>query len=382
MMDNIWLTSALWIGVALASSLISIRLALSVALIEIMMGALGGNIIGMPLTPWINYLAGFGAILLTFLAGAEVDMAVVRRNLGASLGIGFVSFLLPYLGCMLAARYLLGWPWPQAQIAGIALSTTSVAVVDAVLVETELGKIILAACFITDLGTVLALGIVFASFTVWLLAFAAATIVVVMMLPKVGPWFFALVGQRVSEPEIKFLLLILFALGGFATAVGSEAVLPAYLVGMALAPAFQHDPELPHRMRVIAFAVLTPFYFLKAGSLIEAKALIAGAGLIALFLGMKMATKFVGILPLTRYYRFDKREGMYTTLLMSTGLTFGSISALYGLTNHIIDQEQYTILLTAVIASAVVPTVIAQKWFLPKTGTEMKGIRPHRTHQQ
>src|SRR5207237_2384661 len=178
----------------------------------------------------------------------------------------------------------------------------------------------------------------------------------------VAPWFFASVGRRVSEPDIKFLLLVLFALGGFASAVGSEAVLPAYLIGMALAPAFAHDPELPHRIRIIAFAVLTPFYFLKAGSLIEAKALVSGAALIALFLGAKMATKFVGILPLTRYYRFENRAGMYTTLLMSTGLTFGSISALYGLTNNIIDQEQYTILLTAVIGSAVVPTVIAQTW--------------------
>jgi Kef-type K+ transport system membrane component KefB len=371
MVENLWLASSVWIGLALVSALISIRLALSVALIEIMVGALGGNLIGLPLTPWVNYIAGFGAILLTFLAGAEVDMEVVRRNVGASVGIGVVSFLLPYLGCMLAARYLLGWPWPQAQIAGISLSTTSVAVVYAVMVETglnktELGKIILAACFITDLGTVLALGIAFASFTVWLLAFAAATAIVVALLPKFAPWFFASVGRRVSEPDIKLLLLILFALGGFATAVGSEAVLPTYLIGMALAPAFQRDPELPHRMRVIAFAVLTPFYFLKAGSLVEAKALVSGAALIALFLGLKMATKFIGILPLTRYYRFENREGMYTTLLMSTGLTFGSISALYGLTNHIIDQEQYTILLTAVIASAVVPTVIAQKWFLPK----------------
>ena len=370
MMDNLWLASAVWIALALASSLISIRLALSVALIEIMVGALGGNLIGLPLTPWVNYLAGFGAILLTFLAGAEVDMDVVRRNVGASLGIGFVSFLFPYLGCMLAARYLLGWDWPQAQIAGISLSTTSVAVVYAVMVETglnktELGKIILAACFITDLGTVLALGTVFASFTIWLLAFAVATIAVALMLPRFAPWFFASIGRRVSEPDIKFLLLVLFALGGFATAVGSEAVLPAYVIGMALAPAFQRDPELPHRMRVIAFTMLTPFYFLKAGSLVEAQALLSGAALILLFLAAKMVAKFIGILPLTYYYRFGNREGMYTTLLMSTGLTFGSISALYGLTNHIIDQEQYTILLTAVIGSAVVPTVIAQKWFLP-----------------
>src|SRR6476659_10180720 len=176
MMENIWLASAVWIGLALVSSLISIRLALSVALIEIVVGALGGNLIGMPLTPWVNYLAGFGAILLTFLAGAEVDMDVVRRNLGASIGIGVLSFLLPYLGCMLAARYLLDWPWAQAQIAGISLSTTSVAVVYAVMVETglnktELGKIILAACFVNDLGTVLALGIVFAHFDLWLALF-------------------------------------------------------------------------------------------------------------------------------------------------------------------------------------------------------------------
>ena len=373
MVENIWLTSALWIGLALAASLISIRLALSVALVEIMVGAFGGNLIGMPLAPWINYLAGFGAILLTFLAGGEVDMEVVRRNVGASIGIGFLSFLLPYLGCMLAARYLLGWPFPQAQIAGISLSTTSVAVVYAVMVETglnktELGKIILAACFVTDLGTVLALGIVFTSFSVWLVAFTAATIAVAALLPKVGPWVFAQVGRRVSEPDIKFVLLILFALGGFATSVGSEAVLPAYLIGMAMAPVFQRDPELPHRMRGIAFAVLTPFYFLKAGSLIEGKVLVTGAAVIALFLALKMVTKFVGVWPLTRLYRFENREGIYTTLLMSTGLTFGSISALYGLTNHIINQEQYTILLTTVIGSAVVPTVIAQKWFLPKIG--------------
>jgi Kef-type K+ transport system membrane component KefB len=167
---------------------------------------------------------------------------------------------------------------------------------------------------------------------------------------------------------------VLFLLGGIATSVGSEAVLPAYIVGMVLAPAFQNEHELAHRMRVMAFAILTPFYFLKAGSLIEFKTLVAGAGLIALFLGLKMLTKFVGILPLTGVFRFKRRDGIYTTLLMSTGLTFGSISALYGLTNKIIDQRQYTILLTAVIGSAVVPTLIAQKWFLPKIGAAKQEV--------
>jgi Kef-type K+ transport system membrane component KefB len=231
--------------------------------------------------------------------------------------------------------------------------------------RTELGKIILAACFINDIGTVLALGLVFANYNLYLLLFVVVTIAVVAVLPFVVPWLFRKIGGRASEPEIKFLFLILFALGGLANLGKSEAVLPAYLIGMALAPFFLANRELQLRLRAICFAFLTPFYFLKAGSLIEGRALVAGAGLIGLFLAMKMATKFCGILPLTRYFKFIPREGMYTTMMMSTGLTFGSISALFGLTNHIIDQAQYTVLLTAVIGSAVVPTLIAQLWFHP-----------------
>jgi len=231
--------------------------------------------------------------------------------------------------------------------------------------QTELGKIILAACFINDIGTVLALGLIFANYNFYLLLFAIVTVVVIATLPFIIRPLFAWLGGRTSEPEIKFIFLVLFALGGLANLGKSEAVLPAYLVGMALAPFFLANRKLQLRMRAICFAFLTPFYFLKAGSLIEAHALIAGATLIGLFLGMKMITKFFGILPLTRYFSFEPREGMYTTLMMSTGLTFGSISALFGLTNHIIDQAQYTILLTAVIGSAVVPTLIAQIWFRP-----------------
>jgi Kef-type K+ transport system membrane component KefB len=231
--------------------------------------------------------------------------------------------------------------------------------------RTELGKIILAACFINDIGTVLALGLIFANYNIYLLLFALVTIAAIAVLPWVVPRLFARIGKRTSEPEIKFLFFVLFILGGLANLGQSEAILPAYLVGMALAPFFMIEKELQLRMRAICFAFLTPFYFLKAGSLIEGHALIAGAGLIAAFLAMKMVTKFVGILPLTCYFKFDKREGMYTTLMMSTGLTFGSISALFGLTNHIIDQDQYTVLLTAVIGSAVVPTLIAQIWFRP-----------------
>jgi Kef-type K+ transport system membrane component KefB len=379
-MDNVWLASSLWIGLALIASVLSVWVAISVALTEIVVGAIAGNIISLPLAPWVNFLAGFGAILLTFLAGAEIDPDVVRRKLWPSLSIGVISFAAPYVGVLLIAHYAVGWPWPQAQIAGISMSTTSVAVVYAVMVETgfnrtELGKIILAACFVTDLGTVLALGLVFAHYDLRLALFVVVTVFALWLLAKFAPRLLQALGERVSE-------VVLLFLGGLASIAGSEAVLPAYLVGMVLAPTFLRDRELPNRIRIVAFTILTPFYFLKAGSLVEAHAVASAAGLILHYLAVKMLTKFVGILPLTRFFAFEPREGMYTTLLMSTGLTFGSISALFGLTNNIIDQQQYTILVTAVIGSAVVPTLIAQKWFMPTfrpLDTEGERLRPRLT---
>lgn len=374
-MDNVWLASALWIGLALLSSLISIRVVISVALIEIIVGAVAGNLIGLGPNPWVNYLAGVGSVLLTFLAGAEIDPVVIKKHFWSSILIGVMGFLVPFLGVLAYTRFVCGWTWPQAEIAGLALSTTSVAVVYAVMVETgynrsEIGKIILAACFINDLGTVLALGVLFANFNLWLVLFAAVTALVMWLLPRFAPWFFKRVGSRISEPEIKFILLLLFLLGGLSNIAKSEAVLPAYLVGMVMAPFFLKEQVLAQRMRVMAFTLLTPFFFLKAGALVKFGSVATGAVLILVLLAVKVATKFVGIWPLTRAFRFGHREGMYLTLLMCTGLTFGSICALFGLTNGIINQDQYTVLVTAVIASAVVPTLIAQRWFQPRIEDE------------
>jgi Kef-type K+ transport system membrane component KefB len=372
-MENVWFVASAWMGLALLASLISIRLGISVALAEIFVGVLGGNFLGFHTTPWIDFLATFGSGLLTFLAGAEIDPESFKRHLTPSLVIGSVGFLFPFAGATAFARLVAGWDLRAAEIAGIALSTTSVAVVYAVMVETGLnetglGKLILAACFVNDLGTVLALGVLFASFNIWMAVFVAVTAVVLWHLPRVTRWVIARWGRRVSEPEVKFIFLVLFFLGGLSTMARSEAVLPAYLVGLVIAGVFVRDKVLVHRMRAIAFTMLTPFFFIKAGTLVSLPALVSGFVLILALLGVKLATKFVGVWPATRLYRMGVREGNYTTLLMSTGLTFGSISALYGLTNGIIDQAQYTILVTVVIGSAVVPTFIAQTWFLPEAG--------------
>jgi len=369
--DNDYFIAAAWIGLALIASLVSIRVGISVALIEILVGVLAGNFAGLHTTPWIDFLAMFGAGLLTFLAGAEIDPDSLRRHIKVSLTVGVVSFAAPFAAAWAFAYFIAGWDLQAAQIAGIALSTTSVAVVYAVMIESglaenELGKTILAACFITDLGTVVALGVLFADFSPVLLVFIVVMGVVLWLMPRATRWFLVHVPGRVSEPEIKFLFLVLFFLGGLAKAAGSEAVLPAYLVGLAVAGVFVRDRVLVHRMRSIAFSILTPFYFIKAGLLVSLPAVVGGAGLIVAFLGVKVGAKVAGVWPTARAFGMPVREANYTTLLMSTGLTFGSISALYGLTNGYIDQAAYTVLVTVVILSAIVPTLIATRFFEPQ----------------
>jgi Kef-type K+ transport system membrane component KefB len=379
-MDNIWFIAAIWMGLAFLASLISIRTGISVALIEIVVGVIVGNIGGsehhiLKTTEWTNFLAMLGSGVLTFLAGAEIDPASLKANLRASMTIGILSFLLPFVGVWLFAQFVLGWPLHQAQIAGIALSTTSVAVVYAVMIEgglgqTPMGKKILAACFITDFGTVLALGTLFANFNLWLVVFVVVMSAMLWFMPKWTQFIITRLGAtRVSEPEVKFIFLVLFFLGGLASTAKSEAVLPAYLVGLVVAGVFLRDKTLVHRMRSIAFTIFTPFYFIKAGLYVSLPALWSAIGIIALLLALKMATKFVGVWPFTKMFYMRNREANYTTLLMATGLTFGTISALFGLQNKIIDDKQYTILVTVVILSAFVPTLIAQKFFQPTIET-------------
>lgn len=371
---NVYWIAAAWMGMALLASLISIRAGISVALIEIVVGAVVGNLPGhtdfVQQTEFTNFLATLGSVVLTFLAGAEIDPESLRRHWRASISIGVVSFAVPFVGALLFSRFVLGWSWSAAEISGVALSTTSVAVVYAVMVETglnrvDLGKLILAACFVTDLGTVLALGGLFADFN-WLLAvFVVITGLVMWLMPALTRVVLRTVGGRVSEPEIKFLFLVLFALGGLAGSAKSEAVLPAYLIGLVVAGVFLHDRIIVDRLRTVAFALLTPFFFLKAGLLISLSALVTGIGIIAVLFAVKMVTKVVVVWPTAAAFGLDARDRTYTTLLMATGLTFGSISALYGLTNHLITQAQYSQLVTVVILSAFVPTLIAQQFFQP-----------------
>ena len=378
-MTDIFAHAALWLGLALVATLLSIWLGIATAMSEIVVGTVAqlllGALIGSAVLgtdqSWIRFLSSTGAVLLTFLAGAELDPDVMRKSWKETCGVGLIGFFAPFLGCTAVAYYLLGWTVSSSWLAGIALSTTSVAVVYAVMLEfgfnrTHYGKTVLAACFVNDLATVLALGLMFSPFTVKTLVFAGVCIVAFTILPWLTPRFFKRFGDRPSELEAKFLLLCMFGLGALALWADSEPVLPAYIMGMVLAGTVGKDHALIRRLRTLTIGFLTPFYFIRAGSYVSVPALIAAPGAFVLLLLAKMASKIVGVYPMTRAFGSPRQQGIYTTLMMSTGLTFGSISALFGLAHDIITDAQYSYLIAAVVASAVVPTLIANAFFLPR----------------
>jgi Kef-type K+ transport system membrane component KefB len=378
-MSNVWFLAAVWVGLALVATLLAIWFRVSTALSEIVVGTVAQLVIGVALggaslgaqAPWITFLAGTGAIVLTFLAGAELDPGIFRTKWKEALVVGLAGFVAPFLGVAAIARWGLGWSVGSSWLAGVALSTTSVAVVYAVMLElgfnvTQYGKAILAACFVNDVGTVVALGLIFAPFTWRTAVFVVVCLVVFAALPFVTPRFFRRYGGRVSELEAKFILLALFGMGGIALWAESEPVLPAYLMGMVLAGTVGKDHALVRRLRTLTFGLLTPFYFIRAGSFVSVPALMAAPMVFSVIFLAKMVTKIVGVLPSVTLFGHRREAGMYYTLMMSTGLTFGTISALYGLSHGVITDAQYSHLVAAVIGSAVVPTLIANSFFMPR----------------
>lgn len=354
------------------SSLLSLKLGLSVAIIEILLGAIGGYF-GLKPEEWMTYLAGFGGILLTYLAGTEIDTRLMREKFKESMLIGGFSFLCPFLGVFLYTYYVADWPLKAALIAGVALSTTSLAVVYSVLVETglsstEIGKLIMAATFVTDMGTALALSIIFIKPTIYTLVFISASLNVIYFADKFSHKVFdsKTLKNKVIEPEIKYVFLLLIAFIYFAQLGDGHAVLPAFLLGLLMSRHFGETSgtkAVRDRLRIVAYAIITPVFFIVGGLKISVPLIISAAGLFVILFLLKIAAKFVGVYFLARKY--IPHGSIYTTLLMSTGLTFGTIASVFGLTAGIINQNQYSILVGVVIASAVIPTFIAQKWFMP-----------------
>ena len=367
--------AAVLAAVVVFASVISVELGITVALVELTLGVVVGNVFDLQTQGWLDFIAKFASIVLTFLAGMEVDPDYMRDRARATLAIGVASFAGPFATAFLVSYALIDWSAKASLIAGTALSTTSLAVVYAVLVErgltrTNVGKLLMSATFVTDLCTALALSAIFVKPNVWFPVFLAVSLALIVVLPRIARPFFARYGDRVIEPEIKLVFLALFLLMVLADASNGHAVLPAFVLGLVMSRHYAEHREEQQRLRVVAFAFLTPFFFIKGGLNVSLHAVVTNLGLLGALLLTKLLPKLAFVYPLAR--RAMPAHATFTTLLMSTGLTFGTISSLYGLNAGIIDRRQFSLLITVVVLSAVLPTVVAERWFLPDAERELR----------
>jgi Kef-type K+ transport system membrane component KefB len=378
-MENIYLLASFWFLAAVLSTILANRLKVSIALMEIIVGAaIGYAAYNFNLTDnlslnadWLKFCTGVGAIMLTFLAGAELNPDVMKSKIKEVSIIGLIGFFAPFIGCSLIAYYLIGWGLQASLLCGIALSTTSMAVVYSVMLEygfnkTEFGKGVLGACFVNDLGTVIGLGLIFAPFTYKTFIFIAVTISLIFILPGITDYLIKHFAYKTAAIRTKWMLFVLISMGVLALWSGSEPVLPAYVIGMLMARTMEKDGHFVRRLRTLTVGFLTPLYFLRAGAIMSIPALITAPLIFIVLFAGKVVSKIFGLYPVIHNFRDDKKEKWYYTLLMSTGLTFGTISALFGLSHNIISQQQYSYIVGTVIASAVIPTLIANKFFLPE----------------
>ena len=378
-MEQLWLIAALWMGLALVAVILAHLLRLPTPVCEIALGALAPLMVGpwlgwnllSPSIPWIAFLAGCGSLLLTFLAGTELDPTVLRATWKEAILVGFVGCSLPMAGVLAAAHYLLGWRWESASVAAVALSTGSVSVVYTVMTEmglshTGLGQGLLATSYVNNLFSAIALAFILTPFTARSVILLAVCATAGLLAPAVSARVLGRLRSRAAQPDVRYLLFLLFGLGGLSVWAGSELVLPAYVLGMALSGVVGRNSALIHHLRVMTFSILTPFYFLRAGTQVHIPALAAVPWLFAALLAAKLISKLVGVLPALQVFSYSRKESVYCGFMLSLGLMLGTVIATSGLSRGLIDATQYSHIVAAVIASAVIPVTIANTFFAPK----------------
>jgi glutathione-regulated potassium-efflux system ancillary protein KefC len=360
-------STALIAVVVVITGALSIRLRISSSILEAGAGIILGSFLGVGIEPWLDFLATFGGLMLTFLAGAEVDLFLLRNNAKQSFTIGTMAFVVPLIGEVAFLSAFTDWSLLTTLAASLALTTTSVAVVYSVLLEYELldlkaSRLIIAATFVNDILTLIGINLISPSFNLYTIAFLIIIAFMILVLPKILEYLVDSYGKRAVELELRFIFAAMLGVSFIADAGKLHAVFGAFVLGLVFANCIHSYSDILPKTRSVTFSLLSPAFFVRAGMLISLPAVVQNMGIILGLLGAKMLSKFIGT------YYFNKKwipeAPIFSTMLLSTGLTVGTITATLGRDLGFLDQTQFSIVIIAVILSAVVPTLIAKR-FVP-----------------
>ncbi len=344
----------------LLASVISIKTNISITVVEITIGVIIGNLGFFNIESWMSYIASFGGILLTFLAGVEIDVDLMQDNFKESFTIGFLSFLIPFLGVFLVTYFIIGWGLNPSLLTGTALSETSIAVVYSVLSEKglfkyKIGKLIMIATFITDIFTAIALSVLFTKFDIYTALFYVVSLIILVIAYYKSDLFFK------NELEIKYVFVLLLGFIFFGSLGGGQAILPAFILGAVLSKYFKN--EIKAKFQTVGFAFITPIFFIIGGAKVSIPLIYSCFGIFLVLFVLRQLSKYIGVYYPSKILIKENYE--YITLMMSTGLTFGLVAAVFGLNSSIINQTQYSLITGILVLSAILPTFIAQKYYTP-----------------
>ena len=346
--------------IILLASVISIKTGISVTVVEIAVGVIIGNLGFFHSESWMIYIASFGGILLTFLAGVEIDVDLMKDNFKESFTIGFLSFLIPFVIVFLVTYYIIGWELNPALLTSSVLTQKG-------LFKYKIGKLIMVATFITDICTAIALSVLFTKFDIYTLLFYVVSLAVLVMAYYKSDLFFEnpLFKNKIGELEIKYVFVLLLGFIFFGSLGGGQAILPAFILGVILSDHFKNTQkgEVKARFKTVAFAIITPIFFIIGGMKVSIPLIYSCFGIFLTLFVLRQLSKYIGV-----YYPskiFLKQNYNYVTMMMSTGLTFGLVAAVFGLNNALINQTEYSVITGILVLSAILPTFVAEKYYTP-----------------
>lgn len=358
-MESIVTGLILALSIILAGN-ISVKLKLSVAVVELAIGILAANFLGIGSTPWLDYIAKFVDIILVFLLGTEIDTGSIKDRFEASGMMGLLAFIVPFLLISAVGGIVTGWNQSATMLAAVALSSTSVGGVYATMVENGLaskpiGKLVLGASSITNLISIMAIAILFANFTQTALFLMLLLVFAAFVLPRFGSRLFDLYREKIPEVEAKFVFAAIILLSFVANPL--YPILAAFILGIFLSRLMAERRDVQVKLRAVSFAYLTTIVFFRAGLGVSLSGMPIWP-LLAL-VALKIAAKVTGLYPAARKY--VPRMPLYSSLLMGSGLTLGVITAIFGLSASIIDGSQFAMIIMVALISTIVSNLLARK---------------------
>jgi Kef-type K+ transport system membrane component KefB len=363
---DLYSTSLIAVVVVLAG-ITGIKLNITSAIIEVIAGIILGNFLGVGIEPWLDFLGTFGGLILTFLAGVEIDLSLLKRNGKQSFVLGTSAFIVTFVGEMIFLYFVTDWSLPAKLTASLAQTPTAIAVVYTMFLEygllgSQSSKLVLAAIFVNDILTLMCINLISHKFNLFTVAFILAMAIMALALPKIMEYIAKWHGMRSVELELRLIFAVILGISFLADAGNMQAVFGAFLLGLVFANSLHNHSDILPKLRSVTFSLLAPVFFVKAGILISLPAVLGNVMLILGILVVKMLSKSAGT------YYFNKiwvpEAPIFSTILFSTSLTVGIVTAAFGRNSQFLDQTQFSIVMIAIVLSAVIPSLIARR-FVP-----------------